>query len=45
MSDADGNVHMNLQTDQFSLFGQYSVVGRAFVIHAKQDDLGLGGDA
>lgn len=28
-----------------SLFGEYSVVGRSVVVHAKEDDLGEGGHA
>ena len=28
-----------------SLFGQFSVVNRAIVVHAGKDDLGLGGNA
>lgn len=28
-----------------TLYGEYSVLGRAIVVHAGQDDLGQGGDA
>jgi Cu-Zn family superoxide dismutase len=45
IADANGNVHMRAYTDQISLFGEFSIVGRAVVVHAKEDDLGKGGDA
>ena len=35
---------MCFKDDQVSLFGQYSVVGRSVVVHAKEDDLGRKGD-
>ena len=35
---------MCFKDDQVSLFGQYSVVGRSVVVHAKEDDLGKKGD-
>lgn len=35
---------MCFKDDIISLFGQFSVVGRAVVVHAKEDDLGKKGD-
>jgi Cu/Zn superoxide dismutase len=43
--DEHGNTNIMFSDDIASLTGQYSVIGRAIVIHAKEDDLGLGGDA
>lgn len=45
VTDASGNVKLTF-TDKFaSLFGPNPVSGLGVVIHAKKDDLGLGGDA
>eukprot|EP00116_Pleurobrachia_bachei_P019078 sb/3479340/ len=40
-----GNKYDKTITDSTaSLYGQYSIIGRAFVLHSGEDDLGLGGD-
>ncbi len=45
MSDKVGNSFVNkLSRGQFSLQDYHPVLGRGIVIHAKQDDLGLGGN-
>jgi Cu-Zn family superoxide dismutase len=44
MSGANRNVHMNLHTNQISLFAESSVAGKAIVVHTKEDDLGRGSD-
>lgn len=35
---------MKLQTNRLTLFGEYSIIGRSMIIHAKPDDEGRGGD-
>ena len=42
-ADADGNAHYELEDHLVSLYGEYSVFGRSFVVHADIDDLGDGG--
>jgi len=42
--DSQGRVETFIIDDVVSLIGEYSVLGRAIVVHAKEDDLGLGGD-
>jgi len=42
---ANGTASFSIVDSQVVLFGEYSVVGRAFVVHADADDLGLGGTA
>lgn len=44
MSDINGNVYMTLVTSRLTLFGELSIVGRAVVVHAQVDDLGMGGN-
>lgn len=39
----DGVVEVTLEDSQIPLSGPNSVVGRAFVIHEAEDDLGKGG--
>ncbi|CAF1344132.1 unnamed protein product [Rotaria sordida] len=43
-ADANGVVHVNILDPMISLYGEYSIVGRAIVIHAMPDDLGRGGN-
>lgn len=40
----DGRITETIESEA-TLFGGHSVIGRAVVIHEKQDDLGQGGDA
>lgn len=42
--DDHGNANVVFSDDFASLKGQYSIVGKALVIHAKEDDLGRGND-
>uniref|UniRef100_A0AC35TFK2 Superoxide dismutase [Cu-Zn] n=1 Tax=Rhabditophanes sp. KR3021 TaxID=114890 RepID=A0AC35TFK2_9BILA len=39
----DGIVNVNIKDDKISLNGVCSIIGRAFVLHEKADDMGLGG--
>lgn len=41
-SDETGRIYDEVEDNLVSLFGPYSVIGRAFVIHQKIDDLGRG---
>ncbi|XP_073227603.1 uncharacterized protein [Porites lutea] len=41
-TDEDGRIDDEVEDNVVSLFGPYSVIGRAFVIHQKIDDLGRG---
>ncbi|XP_064113354.1 superoxide dismutase [Cu-Zn]-like [Macrobrachium nipponense] len=43
-SGEDGIAHVNIHDNIVSLYGDRAVVGRSVVVHAKEDDLGLGGD-
>jgi Cu-Zn family superoxide dismutase len=40
----DGVANISIVAERVSLMGERSIVGRAVVIHSKQDDLGKGGD-
>jgi len=40
--DESGNCQYSLEDYQVKLFGPHSVVGRACVLHRKEDDLGTG---
>jgi len=44
IADASGTAVIDITDDKISLTGPYSVIGRAFVVHAGPDDLGKGGD-
>ncbi|XP_068230650.1 superoxide dismutase [Cu-Zn]-like [Palaemon carinicauda] len=39
-----GTAYVNIDDEVVSLYGERSIVGRSVVVHAKEDDLGLGGD-
>lgn len=45
IADEEGNVNVIVDDSLIQLHGPSSIVGRSFVLHAKRDDLGLGGDA
>ena len=40
---ADGVANFELEDDLVMIYGENSVVGRSFVVHADVDDLGDGG--
>jgi len=42
VSDDQGKIDDEVEDNVVTLFGPYSVIGRAFVIHQKRDDLGRG---
>lgn len=44
VTDAYGNVKMNVTDKYLSLFGRVNISGLGVVIHEKKDDLGLGGN-
>lgn len=44
MADNKGEIHMEVVDSLIQLHGPSSTIGRSFVLHAKRDDLGLGGD-
>jgi len=44
VADQDGVAKFKIVAPRIDLVGEYSVVGRAFVLHQDQDDLGNGGD-
>eukprot|EP00744_Colponema_vietnamica_P001734 GILI01002840.1.p1 GENE.GILI01002840.1~~GILI01002840.1.p1 ORF type:complete len:159 (-),score=42.39 GILI01002840.1:174-650(-) len=41
-ADASGNIQFEMLDNLVSLVGPYSVIGRSLIIHADEDDLGLG---
>ncbi|KJH46484.1 copper/zinc superoxide dismutase [Dictyocaulus viviparus] len=41
-TQSDGMTTVSITDTKVTLNGRYSVIGRAFVIHAQRDDLGLG---
>lgn len=43
VADASGVAKVNITDKQISLVGDNSVLGRTLVVHADQDDLGVGG--
>uniref|UniRef100_A0A6B2LPH7 Superoxide dismutase [Cu-Zn] n=1 Tax=Arcella intermedia TaxID=1963864 RepID=A0A6B2LPH7_9EUKA len=43
VAGADGKAELDVEDKQVSLFGENSVIGRAVVVHADEDDLGKGG--
>ncbi|XP_027217076.2 uncharacterized protein [Penaeus vannamei] len=45
LAGEDSVAYVNILDDEVTLFGWYSVLGRAVVVHAGEDDLGLGGDS
>ncbi|XP_054750462.2 superoxide dismutase [Cu-Zn]-like [Lytechinus pictus] len=44
-ADASGNINVSFNDTHASLTGDNAIIGRAFVLHAGEDDLGTGGDA
>ncbi|XP_037799758.1 superoxide dismutase [Cu-Zn]-like [Penaeus monodon] len=44
LAGEDSVAHVDILDDTVTLFGWYSVLGRAVVVHAGEDDLGLGGN-
>lgn len=42
LSIGEPQTHFQITDDQLTLYGQHSVIGRAVVVHADEDDLGLG---
>jgi Cu-Zn family superoxide dismutase len=43
-ADPFGNAYYCFKDDKISLYGDFSIVGRAVVVHAGEDDLGKKGD-
>lgn len=41
-TDVNGEINAEIEDRFVSLVGPYTVIGRAFVIHQKRDDLGRG---
>ena len=44
-ADEDGTARIEIVAPRVELIGERSVIGRSFVVHADEDDLGKGGDA
>ena len=44
IADKDGNCNMTFFDKVIKLKGKYNIIGRSVVIHADEDDLGLGGN-
>jgi Cu-Zn family superoxide dismutase len=42
-ADESGNVNVEIEDPLIKLTGELSVIGRSFVVHEGEDDLGLGG--
>jgi Cu-Zn family superoxide dismutase len=44
LADENGKANFELNDHQVQIMGPHSVIGRACVLHRKEDDLGTGGD-
>ena len=44
LADDSGEAKLDINDVQVSLYGPYSVIGRACVLHKNEDDLGQGND-
>ncbi|KAG0746143.1 hypothetical protein G6F57_008161 [Rhizopus arrhizus] len=42
-ASSSGEASLNIKDSQVKLIGPYTVIGRTIVVHADEDDLGLGG--
>ncbi|ELU01864.1 hypothetical protein CAPTEDRAFT_100118 [Capitella teleta] len=45
VENANGVADISMDDSLVSLVGEYTVIGRSIVVHAGEDDLGLGGDS
>ncbi|KAJ8975456.1 hypothetical protein NQ317_000705 [Molorchus minor] len=45
VADSRGEAHVDITDSFIDLEGEHSIIGRAVVVHAGEDDLGKGGNA